>query len=185
MDVQVLESVAIALSERSIPYMVIGDQALSLYSQSQPSNDIDITIGISPERLDVLLNVCTHLGIELRVATPESFANETYVLPTYHPASGLAIQFIFSDSDYEREAIARAREIRLKSHHINYATAEDVLIYKLIVNRQNDRADVIQIIRNQKNLDHHYILHSLSLFDSTMHSSYVRLYENIWAEVTA
>ncbi len=43
-----LATIATALDQASIPYMVIGGQAVLLYGEPRLTEDIDITLGLSP-----------------------------------------------------------------------------------------------------------------------------------------
>jgi hypothetical protein len=54
---QLLEKIALGLEERSIPYMIIGGQAVLLYGEPRLTKDIDITLGAGPERLTEVLDL--------------------------------------------------------------------------------------------------------------------------------
>ena len=46
-----LKAIAQSLDRRGIPYMVIGGQAVLLYGEPRQTRDIDVTMGIGPERV--------------------------------------------------------------------------------------------------------------------------------------
>ena len=50
-----LKKIAFELSSNSIPYMVIGGQAVLLYGEPRLTKDIDITLGIGIDGLDTIL----------------------------------------------------------------------------------------------------------------------------------
>ncbi len=54
---QLLESIAQGLDARGLPYMVIGGQAVLLYGEPRLTRDIDITLGVGPERWRELLEM--------------------------------------------------------------------------------------------------------------------------------
>ncbi len=45
------------LDEHGVPYMVIGGQAVLLYGEPRLTRDIDITLGIGPQRAEEILNL--------------------------------------------------------------------------------------------------------------------------------
>src|SRR4030042_7198509 len=105
---ELIKNVAQALDDHSIPYMVIGGQAVLVYGRPRLTRDIDITLGIDVDRFALVEQISTTL--KLRILTPDAqrFAAETRVLPTEEPESKFRVDFIFSFSDYERQAIQRA-----------------------------------------------------------------------------
>ena len=83
-----LARLARALDAAGLPYMVIGGQAVLLYGEPRLTRDIDLTLGVGPERLDDVLAVVNRL--ELRpLVEPVPFVAETLVLPCEEPASGI------------------------------------------------------------------------------------------------
>ena len=53
---KVLEKIALALDEGRIRYMIIGGQAVLLHGEPRLTRDIDIILGVTVEKLDVVLN---------------------------------------------------------------------------------------------------------------------------------
>jgi hypothetical protein len=61
---RLLESIAQGLDARSLPYMVIGGQAVLLYGEPRLTRDIDITLGVGPERWRELIEMSQALERE-------------------------------------------------------------------------------------------------------------------------
>ncbi|MCC7142925.1 MAG: hypothetical protein IT349_12560, partial [Candidatus Eisenbacteria bacterium] len=53
-----------ALTAADIPYMIIGGQAVLVHGEPRLTKDIDVTVGVGPERLDDLLALVGKLGLE-------------------------------------------------------------------------------------------------------------------------
>src|SRR5438094_1778890 len=51
MFIRLLEAIGLGLEERQIPYMIIGGQAVLIYGEPRLTRDIDVTLGVGPERL--------------------------------------------------------------------------------------------------------------------------------------
>lgn len=177
-----IERIARALDDRSIEYMIIGGQAVLIYGEPRLTKDIDITIGIAPSRLPFVIDVCTELGLSVIAEHPDEFVNQTFVLPAEDQKSGFSVKFIFSESAYEKEALARVREVPLREYTVKYASAEDVIIHKVIASRPRDFEDITSVIRKNTELDNEYIMQWLAEFDKGLDTDYVRRYEQLWAD---
>ena len=105
-----LARLARALDAAGLPYMVFGGQAVLLHGAPRLTQDIDVTLGADPSRLDAVLGVVQALGLAPLV-DPESFVSETYVLPCQDAPSGIRVDLVFSNEGYERAAIARLEQL--------------------------------------------------------------------------
>ena len=75
---QLIVKIGGALDNASIPYMIIGGQAVLLYGEPRLTRDIDITLGINTDKLPKLLTVVDDIG---SIPIPEDL--ETFVRETY------------------------------------------------------------------------------------------------------
>ena len=105
---KLLEKLALSLEKNGIAYMIIGGQAVLLYGEPRLTKDIDITIDMKPDDVSDITNVVNDLGYEMLVDSPETFVPKTSVLPCLEPITGIRIDFIFSFSAYEKQALKRA-----------------------------------------------------------------------------
>jgi hypothetical protein len=55
MFTQLLEQIALGLEQRQIAYMIIGGQAVLIYGEPRLTRDIDVTLGVGPERVTDLV----------------------------------------------------------------------------------------------------------------------------------
>ena len=129
--------------------MLIGGQAVLLHGAPRLTEDVDVTLGAGPEELAAVEKVCRALGLEVLVEDPHSFARETFVCPARHGASGIRVDFIFSNTEFERVAIARAVGVHLNGESIPFATAEDLILLKLFSGRPRDVDDARSVADRQ------------------------------------
>lgn len=61
---------AAELEARQIPFMLIGGQAVLLHGEPRLTEDVDVTMGVGPDRVQDLLDACEVLGLEPLPATP-------------------------------------------------------------------------------------------------------------------
>jgi predicted nucleotidyltransferase len=174
-----LEKTALALDERSIPYMLIGGQAVLLYGEPRLTKDIDITLGVGPERLPDVVEMVEGLGWKVLVETPETFVRETMVLPCSEPLADIRVDFIFSSSPYEQQAMERVRHVPVGRAQVRFASIEDLIIHKLIAGRPRDVEDVKSVLVKNREVDIRYIRHWLEQFEDTLSEPFLKRFEEI------
>ena len=108
---KLLAKTGFILDKNSIPYMIIGGQAVLLYGEPRLTRDIDITLGVGIDKLDVILNIVEDIGIIPIPENLENFVKKTYVLPTKDKETEIRLDFIFSYTPYESQAIDKLRNI--------------------------------------------------------------------------
>ena len=150
---ELLTGLASALKESGIPYMVIGGQAVLLYGEPRLTRDIDITLGVGIEHLEDILMVCKNLSLTPLPENIEQFVRETMVLPTFDDKTGIRVDFIFSWTPYERQAIQRARPVSIGGVNVYFASVEDLIIHKIFAGRPRDIEDVKIILLKNPDID--------------------------------
>ncbi len=154
---KVLEKLAIIFSKNHIPYMIIGGQAVLLYGEPRLTRDIDITLGLSIDKLPEILDIASKLKLAVLPENPSDFVKKTWVLPVQDAKTKIRIDFIFSFTPFEKQAIARAKNVKIGRGTVKYASAEDVIIHKIFAGRARDIDDVKSILLKNPDLDINYI----------------------------
>ncbi len=180
---RLIKKVSHELTTASIPYMVIGGQAVLLYGEPRLTRDIDITLGIGVQELDKVKRIVSKIGLRILVGNDKEFVERTMVLPTTDERSSIRIDFIFSHSFYERQAIERARDIKLGSSLIKFASLEDVVIHKVIAGRARDIEDIKSVLLKNPNYDAQYITQWLKEFDQSLSESFTKSFKKIVREI--
>jgi hypothetical protein len=149
---------AVELEAKRVPFMLIGGQAVLLHGEPRLTQDVDVTVGVGPDRVPDLLGVCEALGLQPLPDDPGAFARETFVLPAADPATGVRVDLIFSTTPYEAQAIDRAVLVNVGSREVPFATAEDLLLHKLFAGRPRDLEDAAGVVRRKgPDLDWEYL----------------------------
>jgi len=164
---KILSRVGKSLKSHKLPYMIIGGQAVLLYGEPRLTRDIDITLGANTDRLDDLLVIVQELTLKPLPEDTESFVKETMVLPTLDETTSIRVDFIFSFTPYETEAIKRAKKVTILDQEVNFASPEDLIIHKIFAGRPRDIEDVRTIIIKNPEIDIRYIQHWLKEFDES------------------
>ena len=164
---ELISKIAKALEHAGLPYMLIGGQAVLLYGTPRMTKDIDITLGVDTGRLNAVVQAAETIGIEILPEEFTTFVERTFVLPTIEKESGIRVDFIFSFTPYERQAIARANAVLLGRTKVMFASAEDVIIHKIFAGRPRDLEDVRSILLKNPDLDRMYVRRWLSEFEKS------------------
>ena len=159
--------------------MIIGGQAVLVYGEPRLTKDIDITLGLGSNDYKVILDLVKDLKLKVLVEDPGSFVNEFMVLPVLDENSGIKIDFIFSFTLYEQEAIKRSNKIKIREAMVNFASVEDIIIHKVFAGRARDLEDVKNIILKNKSLDKEYIFKCLKTFDEALHGDFTKSFKGI------
>ncbi|HJS43580.1 MAG TPA: hypothetical protein VJ755_08920 [Gemmatimonadales bacterium] len=95
----------------------------------------------APEQSSFIAAVARYANLDLQPLPDqlEAFVRETFVLPARHAPTGLRVDFIFSTTPYERQAIGRAVHVDLGGEPVPFASAEDLIIHKLFAARPRSR----------------------------------------------
>jgi predicted nucleotidyltransferase len=147
-----LASLTSELDRRGIRFMLIGGQAVLLHGEARFTADVDITLDAGPAALSELRAACDTLRLTPVAPASESletFVRRTFVLPARHAATGIRVDFIFSTTPYEAEAVSRAQRVPVGGTPVPFATAEDLVIHKLFAGRARDVEDVAGVVRRR------------------------------------
>lgn len=176
--------IAASLAARKIPYMIIGGQAVLLYGEPRLTRDIDVTIGADVSRLPDVLRSAEDIGVTPLPDKVEDFVGRTMVLPTQHTDTGIRVDFIFSLTPYEIEAIARARKVPMAGQEVAFAQVEDLIIHKIFAGRPRDLEDVRSVLIRNPDADAGYIRRWLKEFDASVEGgSFTETFGKILSEI--
>lgn len=155
---RLLAAVSRELRSRDLPHILIGGQAVLLHGAPRLTEDIDVSLSVGPEETAVVADACAAIGLEPLVADPADFARETFVLPVRSGSSGVRVDFIFSNTEFERLAVGRAVQVNLSGETVPFASPEDLILFKLFAGRARDIDDARSVVGRQgARLDWSYI----------------------------
>ncbi len=176
---ELLTGIARSLKEHDIPYMVMGGQAVLVHGEPRMTRDIDITLGVGIEGEAKVRELALDLG--LRPLADEAFTAQTMVFPCAQDSTGIRVDFIYSWSLYEREAISRALAIPVLGVAVQFASVEDLIIQKVVAGRGRDKEDVCSILAKNASCDLDTIRHWLGLFSESLSEPYLQRFE-LWLQ---
>jgi predicted nucleotidyltransferase len=147
-----LDDLATVLDGLGIRWVLIGALAANRYRVSpRLTADVDLLLAESGHALETLEAALEDAGWAVRRASP---AGE--VLRLRHARFGAA-DLLIAGTEYQREAIERARVESVGHRAIRILRIEDVIVHKLIAGRTQDRADIEAILAAGSALDDAYV----------------------------
>jgi len=181
---KILAGLGTILQTHEIPYMIIGGQAVLLYGEPRLTRDIDITLGVDIDHLDKLLGVAEEMSLKPLPPDIPKFVQQTMVLPCLHEETGIRVDFIFSYTPYETQAIQRANKVMIKNTNVCFASVEDLIIHKIFAGRPRDLEDVRSILLKNTDTDKDYINKWLKQFDaSSQENDFLKKFRTILSDI--
>ncbi len=176
---ELLKRLAVALNDAGLPYMVFGGQAVLLYGEPRLTRDIDVSLGVDTAHAASLLQMIDEMGLRVLVGDVEQFLSQTFVLPVLDPESNIRVDFVFSLTEYERQAIARAKSVLIDDVELRFVSLEDLVVMKTISGRARDLDDILSVIRKNPGYDRAYIERWLQTFDQELDAHFLQTFRKV------
>ncbi len=176
---ELFKNLATSLNKSNVPYLIIGGQAALIYRDARFTNDVDITLGIGSEDFNIIIDLSNELNFKILAKNPYEFVRQTLVLPVYDEENDYRIDFIFSYTQFEKDAISRANIIDFEGVDINFASLEDLIILKIFSGRNKDLDDVKNIIKKNKNYNSKMIIENLKELGDAIEIDLVGRFNNL------
>lgn len=177
---RLITKIAKVLNKQGIAYMIIGGQALLQYGAVRLTEDIDITLGLDVDSLSRMKRVLKEVGLAIPKNVDDNFVKKTNVLVGIDKSTGIRVDFVFSFTTYENQALERARKVRIGNCNVNFASCEDMIIHKIFAGRARDLEDVRVLLElNIAALDTVYIKKWLKEFSKVQGYSLLKEFERI------
>ena len=129
------------LEEEGISFALIGGQATSLRGQERVTADIDLVIAVDVQRALTLMPKLSRGNFRPLFDDIAEVVERSFILPVRHRATNIKVDLALGLSGFERQVIARAESVELAGCRLPVATAEDLLIMKVLAGRPRDDED--------------------------------------------
>lgn len=155
-------------------YAVIGGIAATLYGSGRTTIDVDVIIQTELPDLEKVYLAFTKDFAPLK-QDPLKFFKTFYVLPLVHKTLGSKLDVSAALSEFERRALDRGKRLHYGTASGVFCSPEDLILFKLVANRDRDLVDVRDIIRRNKNrLDRTYLRNAAKEFVDVERSDILR-----------
>jgi len=134
------------LEQEGVRYVLIGGLAASLRGQPRVTADVDLVIGADVARALRLISSLATSKFEPFVPDFEEVVKRSFILPSRHRYTGVKVDMALGLSGFEQQLIDRAEKMAIAGQSVPVATAEDLLLMKVLAGRPRDDQDVHGII---------------------------------------
>jgi hypothetical protein len=166
---ELLAALAAALGHLGARWYLFGAQAALLHGAARLTADVDVTVDAGAHELSTLLLALEAEGFAPRGAEVEAFAERTRVIPLEHRASGMAVDLVIAGPGLEQLFLGRAQVRTIEGVSVPIASAEDVLVMKILAGRPKDHEDAVAILAaHPADLDFGLIRSTLGMLDDAL-----------------
>src|SRR5215467_108228 len=140
-------------------YLLYGGLAAGLWGEPRYTEDVDFVLFVAERNAYKFLREAARHGfsVDEDLAIQQIQVNGWARLPLGEAKSPWHLDLTLGDSPFDKSALARRCGVELFGRKVWIASAEDLLVYKLVSWRERDVLDVHAIVRRQKTLDAAYL----------------------------
>jgi hypothetical protein len=180
---KLLDDLDQALRAFGVRYYLFGAQAALLHGAARLTADVDITVDLGDRETSALVAALSAAGFAFRVSD-EDFIARTRVLPAYHPPTHIPVDIVLAGPGIEELFLERAEVRDVEGVRIPVASAEDVIIMKVLAGRPKDLEDVEAIVAaHPGTLDAALIRETLGLLERALdRSDLLVVFEGVFAK---
>lgn len=142
---------------------IIGALARNAWAPPRATTDIDMVVSASEPSLAGIQRELEHLGYRCvrRQQADAADSIPDVMIFRSDKAELRQVDLLVAKTAFEREVLDRATRLDISGISFPVATAEDLVVYKLIADRPRDREDIRAVVRTQaragRGLDWTYI----------------------------
>ncbi|MDP1826881.1 MAG: nucleotidyltransferase [Archangium sp.] len=142
--VETFGAVTQALAQANVDAAFIGAIAVIAWSRVRTTTDVDLVISASPADLERLRPCLERLGFTVGApvtSEPAEAVPDISVFWSGHRPS-VRVDVFHAKTDFEREALRLAVPAEVAGQRVRVATAEAVIVYKVLASRAKDELDL-------------------------------------------
>jgi hypothetical protein len=144
--VELLATLRAALAPIAPRWYLFGAQAALLHGAARLTADVDVTVDAGGHAPTELIAALQRAGFALRVVDAEAFVIRTRVIPLVHTISGIPVDVILAGTGLEELFLQRAQLRDIEGVSVPVASAEDIVVMKVLAGRAKDLDDVRAIL---------------------------------------
>lgn len=133
-----LGAIARLFEQAAVPYVVIGAHAVNAWIEPRITADIDVTVDVHPADLERLKQMLADEGYHLTREHGAHTSGPDFVRFVSDDAT-VVLELQVAKTAFQLEVIRRGVQV---AGGPRVATAEDLIVLKLIANRPKDQADL-------------------------------------------
>ncbi len=154
-----LFDIAGLLREREISFAFIGGIAVIFRGEPRFTADVDAVLDLDVPAALGFLESLDPLSFRPLFPDVHDVVRTSFLLPLRHVKTKIRVDLALGRSGFEQQLIARATDVDVAGITVPVATAEDLVLLKMIAGRPRDTDDTHRIVARQADqLDWEYLL---------------------------
>ena len=129
------------LNENEVRYLVVGGYAVAFHGHPRYTKDLDVWIGLSPEKANKILDALIKFGFGSLGLKSEDFLESDQIIQLGYPPNRIDILTTLKDMNFEDCYNTRV-EVEIRGLPINFIDIESLKKNKRATGRPQDLADV-------------------------------------------
>lgn len=169
---ELLASLARGMSDARVEWYLFGAQAAILHGAARLTADVDVTVRLNaPATLESLIAALDRHGFTTRTAD-RTFMERSRVVPLVHESTSIPVDAILAGPGLEDQFFERSTRRDVEGTAVPVASAEDVIIMKILAGRPKDQQDTAAILEAQRaSLDLAYVRRTLEMLEEALAQS--------------
>ena len=145
--VEALGDLGRAFSGLGLRWYLFGAQAAIIHGAARATADLDVTVDLAERTTTQLVEAVKDRGFILRVRDDdEEFLTQTRVVPMVHEHTSLPVDVVLAGPGLEELFFERVEAVAIEGISFPVASAEDMVVMKLLAGRAHDIEDAAAII---------------------------------------
>lgn len=140
------------------PGVFVGGVAVLVWGEFRLTKDVDVLVDLQSAGPSRLLAEAAALGLTWDAAEAALLVEGGFLRLDADSSDGIPIDVLVADTTFHRQVVARGVEVDFAGRTLRLATAEDVILLKLIAFRPQDTLDLDALFRQRASrLDVEYL----------------------------
>lgn len=157
-----LEELTQLLEAEKISYVVMGGIAVRVYGIPRATYDLDFTLSLPRNELPRLYYLLESKGYTVPDSYRKGWVDKVAEMPlvkcrVYLEGHGIDLDFFLAESPFQNSVMQRKRREQVNGCTVWLVSPEDLILLKLLANRDRDRADIGDVLFTQGTLDRDYL----------------------------
>lgn len=150
------------LERLELRYAVIGGLAVRAWSIPRATWDVDVTVAVAGDDVSRLKAAFEDRGYSMPEAYSKGWTDQVGGMPVikfrwYVPGGDLDVDFFLAETPFQESLLVRRCRAESEGLNLWVASAEDLILLKLVASRPRDLIDVADILFMQGPLDVAYL----------------------------
>ena len=162
--INALHEFAEMFETRGYCYAIMGGIAARVLGIPRPTYDVDFTLAAARDQLPELFDAAEEAGYHVPVAYRSGWVDTVANMPIVKlgmqlGTQGIDIDVFLAECSFQESILARRSQHDVGGRLVWLVSPEDLIVLKVLANRDRDRGDVQDVLFMQGELDRDYMRH--------------------------